>query len=220
MRIRKWQLGIATGVLALAAGWVVSAAPNREDVMKRRKALMTRLEKTLSEKWNVMPTEGMFLKILAESSEAKRALEIGSSNGYSAIWIGSGLEQTGGHLWTIEIDAGRAEECRNHIKEAGLDKVVTSIEGDAFEEIPKLKDKGPWDFVFIDAGKPDYGSFFKMVFPNLEEGGVVVGHNAIAYRGAMKDYLELIQNHPELDTVILSTTMRDGMAVSYRKKHE
>jgi len=214
---RLWKLGAVVGLFALVITMTASAQ-SRDEILKRRKMLMKKLEKTLREKQNVPPTDGKFLKIMAESIGAKRALEIGSSNGYSAIWIGSGLEQTGGHLWTIEIDPARAKECRENLKEAGLDKVVTSIEGDAFEVIPKLE--GPFDFVFLDAWKEDYDEFFKIFFPKVKEGGVILAHNAILMARQMKDYLDIVKNHPELDTVIVSTTLRDGFAVSYKKKKE
>ncbi|KPL12963.1 hypothetical protein AMJ85_00740 [candidate division BRC1 bacterium SM23_51] len=219
MSVRKWRVGAVVGGLAVLVA-LVASAQDRKEILKRREMLMKRLEETTGQKQNVPPSDGIFLKIMAESTGAKHALEIGSSNGYSAIWIGSALEHTGGHLWTIEIDAGRAQECRENLKEAGLlDKVVTSIEGDAFEEIPKLD--GPFDFVFLDAWKEEYHSFFKLFFPKVKEGGVILAHNAVQSAEPMKAYLDIVNNHPELDTVIVRTArQRDGFALSYRKKKE
>lgn len=215
MHIRKWQLS-ALGAAVVLLSTLALAAQERQVVLEKREALLKRLEPQGRKNLNVPRTDGVYLKIAAESTGAKRALEIGSSNGYSAVWIGWGLEETDGHLWTIEIDPGRAKECRENLKEAGLDKVVTSVEGDALKEIAKLE--GPFDYVFIDAWKQDYDEYFRLFFPKLAEGGVIIAHNAIRQKEGMKDYLELVQNHPELDTVIVSTTMSDGMAVSYRKK--
>ena len=91
----------------------------------------------------------------------KRALEIGTASGYSAIWIGLGLRETGGHLVTIEYDKARALGGRQH-QEGGPSDIVTVVSGDAFAEIPKLS--GTFDFVFCDAWKRDYQKYFSMVF--------------------------------------------------------
>src|SRR5262245_7453867 len=97
----------------------------------------------------VSEEDGRFLRLMVASSGATRALEIGTANGYSAIWIGLGLRQTGGRLTTIESDAPRAKAAAAAIRQAGLSDIVTVIPGDGFEAIPKLS--GDFDFVFLDA---------------------------------------------------------------------
>jgi len=88
--------------------------------------------------WNVTPREGAFLRDLVVRVQAKRALEIGTSNGYSAIWIAMGLRQTGGHLITLEIDEHRASLAEENFNAAGVEALVTLKRGDARREIPKL----------------------------------------------------------------------------------
>jgi predicted O-methyltransferase YrrM len=193
-----------------------ASAQNRDETLNRRRALMKQIEDNSPQKMNVPPTDGKFLMITAKSIRAGNVLEIGSAYGYSALWIGQALERTGGHLWTIEIDAGRARQCRENIKEAGLEKVVTCIEGDAFDVIPTLDQT--FDMVFLDAWKEEYHSFFKTFLPKVSEGGVILAHNAVRSAGDMKPYLDLVNNHPELDTVTVSTTLDDGFALSYRRK--
>ena len=111
----------------------------------------------------VSEEDGRFLRLLIASTGAKRVLEIGAASGYSAIWMGLGLRQTGGQLTTIEYDAVRAKEAAENVRRAGLQDVVTVVSGDAFKEIPKLQ--GNFDLVFLDAWKPDYKKFFDLVFP-------------------------------------------------------
>ncbi|NQT84690.1 O-methyltransferase [bacterium] len=168
--------------------------------------------------WNVPRTDGQFLRILVESCKIKRALEIGSSNGYSTIWIGMGLERSGGKLITLEIDHGRAEMCKENVKKAGLEKVITGMEGDALKVIPTLK--GPFDFVFIDAWKPDYKKHLDTVMPRMPVGVVIAAHNAIRMASSMRDYLDAVKTDPRFDTVFLSTTMRDGFAITYKKAEQ
>src|SRR5206468_6518272 len=79
----------------------------------------------------VSEEDGRFLRVMVASRGAKRALEIGAADGYSAIWIGLGLRQTGGRLTTIEYDPARARSAAENIRRAGLGDIVTVVPGDA-----------------------------------------------------------------------------------------
>lgn len=163
----------------------------------------------------VSEEDGRLLRILAASTGARTALEIGTASGYSAIWIGLGLRETGGRLVTIEYDAGRAAEAAANIARAGLSDIVRPIAGDAFAEIPRLE--GTFDFVFLDAWKQDYKRFFDLVFPRLAQGGLLLAHNVVNKRSEMPDFLPAIQEHPDLVTVIV-TPSGEGISISYRRK--
>lgn len=160
--------------------------------------------------------DAMMLRILVESADLKRGVEVGTANGFGAINMGIAFERTGGHLDTIEIETDRAEECRGYLKELGLEKSVTCIEGDALKVLPTLK--GEYDFVFLDAVKEDYMKYFKMLEPKLKPGAVVVADNVIKAGKKMPDFLEYIQTSPDYDTVIIRASMEknDGMSVSYK----
>ena len=116
----------------------------------------------------------------------------------------------------MEIEPEKVKMARENFEKTGLDDRITVIEGDALKTLPKLK--GKFDYIFIDAWKPDYYKYFTMVYPKLNKGGVIIAHNAISSSRAMKKYLDTVKNHPDLETVIISTTNRDGMAVSYKRK--
>jgi caffeoyl-CoA O-methyltransferase len=163
----------------------------------------------------VSEEDGRFLRMLVATNRAQHALEIGAASGYSAIWIGLGLRETGGKLVTIEYDPKRAREAADNVRRAGLDDVVRVVPGDAFKEIPKLP--GTVDFVFLDAWKPDYKKFFDMVFPRLAPGGLFLAHNVVNKRTEMGDFLSTIQAHPQLFTTIVSPS-GEGMSVSWRKR--
>jgi predicted O-methyltransferase YrrM len=98
---------------------------------------------------NVPASDGRMLRLLAESVNAKNVVEIGTSTGLSGMWFALALQKTGGRLTTFELDAQRAALARKHFQQAGVDRIVTIVEGDAHENIQKLKD--PIDVVFIDA---------------------------------------------------------------------
>ncbi len=166
---------------------------------------------------NVPKSGGMFLRLLVECSRAESVLEIGSSNGYSTIWLAMGLEERGGKLITIEIDAGRASMCRENIKKAGLERIVTILEGDAFTIIPTLE--GPFDFVFLDAWKADYAGFLNLVMPKVSPGGLIVAHNVIWKGILMKDFLRTIRKDPRLQTAIVRTSLLgDGFSVTLKRR--
>jgi predicted O-methyltransferase YrrM len=163
----------------------------------------------------VSEEDGRFLRVMIASSGATRALEIGGANGYSAIWIGLGLRQTGGHLTTIEFDPARAQTAGENIRRAGLGDVVTVVPGDAFKEIPKLA--GEFDFVFLDAWKRDYKRFFEMVFPRLRTRGLFLAHNVVNKQSEMPDFLGAIQNNPAVMTTIVRPS-GEGMSVTVKLK--
>lgn len=167
------------------------------------------------EMFNMPPGDGTFLRLLVASSGAQRALEIGTSNGLSAIWIGLGLRETGGRLTTIEIDHEKAEEAKQNIHTAGMDNIIEVIEADAFKTVPKLE--GTFDFIHLDAWKEDYKRFFDLFYPKVEQGGIIAAHNAVLMNNYMQDYLDVVNNHPELFSLIAQTSS-DGFAVSYRKR--
>ena len=161
----------------------------------------------------VSEEDGRFLRLMVTSSGARSALEIGGANGYSAIWIGLGLRQTGGKLTTIEFDPARAKSAADNIKRAGLADVVTVVPGDAFKEIPKLT--GEFDFVFLDAWKRDYKRFFDMVLPRVRPRGLFLAHNVVNKQSEMPDFLGAIQNNPAVMTAIVRPS-GEGMSVSVK----
>ncbi|HEX7085540.1 MAG TPA: O-methyltransferase [Vicinamibacterales bacterium] len=163
----------------------------------------------------VSPQDGEFLRLLVVTSGARRALEIGAASGYSAIWIGLGLRETGGRLTTIEYDPVRAKEARANIARAGLSDIVEVIAGDAFKAIPRLE--GPFDFVFLDAWKRDYQRFFDLVFPRMPKGSLFVAHNVLNKREEMGDFLATIHRHPDLFTSIVAPS-GEGVSVSWKRR--
>lgn len=163
----------------------------------------------------VSEEDGHFLRVMAASSGATRALEIGGANGYSAIWIGLGLRQTGGHLTTIEYDPARAKTAAANIRRAGLSDVVTVVPGDAFKVIPTLH--GEFDFVFLDAWKRDYKRFLDMVFPRLTPGGLFLAHNVVNKQSEMTDFLEAIRSDPRMFTSIV-TPSGEGISITVKAR--
>ena len=200
---------IATALIAvvLFAATAVAQSPDVRTILAEIKAHDTG-QLAVSEE------DGRFLRVMVAASGAKRVLEIGGASGYSAIWMGLALRDTGGRLITIEYDPVRAKELAANIRRAGLSDIVQVIAGDAFEQIPKLT--GTFDFVFLDAWKKDYKRFFDLVYPKMDTGGLFVGHNVVNKRDEMGDFLDAVQQHPTMWTTIVSPS-GEGMSVSLKR---
>ena len=127
--------------------------------------------------------------------------------------MGLGLRETGGRLTTIEYDPIRAKQLADHVRQAGLSDIVTVVSGDAFKEIPKLA--GEVDFVFLDAWKRDYKTFFDLVLPRLKVQGLFLGHNVVNKRSEMGDFLDAIHGNTAVLTTIVSPS-GEGMSVSLK----
>jgi caffeoyl-CoA O-methyltransferase len=199
-------------VLTVLTG-ALTAAPARAQPPQVA-AVLDAIRAQDTEQLAVSEEDGRFLRLLVATSGAKRVLEIGGASGYSAIWIGLGLRDTGGRLVTIEYEPARAKALVENIRRAGLADIVEVVSGDAFERIPTLA--GTFDFVFLDAWKRDYKRFFDMVYPRLDRGGLFVGHNVINKRDELEDFLETIQTHPTMWTTIVSPS-GEGMSVSLKR---
>jgi predicted O-methyltransferase YrrM len=163
---------------------------------------------------NVPREDGRLLRMLAESLGAKHVVEIGTSNGYSGIWIALALRKTGGRLITHEIDEPRAALARQNFKRAGVESLITLVMGDAHETVKNLKD--PIDMLFIDADKPGYPDYLQKLLPLVRPGGLVIGHN-MRRPAPDPQYLKAITTNPDLETLFLNMHAA-GIAVTMKKR--
>jgi caffeoyl-CoA O-methyltransferase len=163
---------------------------------------------------SVPEEDGRLLRILAESTGAKQAVELGTSTGYSGLWLLLALAKTGGRLTTFEIDRDRHEMARRNYERAGLLGHATLVLGDAHAEVTKLK--GPLDLVFIDADKEGYPDYFAKLAPLVRPGGLIVAHN-MASPPPDPRYIEAITNDPAYETVFLNMHSA-GVGVTLKKR--
>jgi len=164
--------------------------------------------------WNIPYSDGKVLYDLIIKKKYKKAIEIGTSTGLSAIWIAWALSKTGGKLITIEIDEGRHKKALANFREAGLSEYIDARLADAHELVEELK--GPFDFVFSDADKDWYKNYFIALAPKLEVGGCFTAHNASnAGSEGIREFIEYIKGLPNFKTTI-DTTSRAGISISYK----
>ncbi len=206
-RILALTLGMGIGLNSLAAadGEPVDESFRKEFIAKFRRTGL-----------NTAPGDAQLLKILVESSRAKRGVEVGSATGYGALHMGIAFERTGGHLITIDIDPEMVRKTRENVQAMGLAQSVTALEGDALKVLPTLE--GEFDFVFLDAVKRDYLKYFQLISPKLKPGALVVADNVIQSAREMRDFLDFMEQSPDYDMVIVRASMEknDGMAICYK----
>ncbi len=163
--------------------------------------------------WASVPVEdGRMLRLLAEAVGARHVVEIGTSTGYSGLWFCLALQTTGGKLTTFEIDPGRANMAREHFKEAGVEHMVTLIEGDAHQTVARLKE--PIDVVFIDADKDGYINYLNRLLPLVRPGGLILAHN-VNMRG-VQSYNRAVTTNPDLETVFYMEG--SGLGITLKKR--
>jgi len=160
---------------------------------------------------NVPPEDGRLLRLLTETVGAKHVVEIGTSNGYSGIWFCLALRTTGGKLTTHEIDAHRASLARENFKRAGVDTLVTLVQGDAHETVTKLKE--PIDILFIDADKEGYIDYLNKLLPLVRPGGLILAHNV---PGSAPEYVKAVTTRADLETVFYM--QGNGVGVTLKKR--
>jgi predicted O-methyltransferase YrrM len=186
----------------------------KSDAERKILAVLDEMDRTQRRGNMNVPTEdGRLLRLLTEAVGAKHVVEIGTSNGYSAIWQALALKATGGKLTTFEIDSRRAAMARENLRKAGVEDVVTVIEGDAHEEVEQVD--GPIDILFLDADKEGYIDYLNKLLPKLRPGGLIVAHN-INPRQADPRFVEAITTNPDLETLILNHT--GGVSVTLKKR--
>jgi caffeoyl-CoA O-methyltransferase len=163
---------------------------------------------------SVPPEDGQLLRVLVESIGAKHVVEIGTSTGYSGLWMLLGLMKTAGRLTTHEIDAARHERARANFERAGLAKQVSVVLGDAHAEVTRLS--GPIDFVFLDADKDGYLDYLTKLRPLVRPGGLIVAHN-MARPSPDPGYLKAVTTDPGLETVFVNMTAA-GVGITLKKR--
>lgn len=168
-----------------------------------------------TEMLSVPPEDGRILRLLTEATGAKHVVEIGTSNGYASIWFCLALQTTGGKLTTYEIDPRRVSLARENFKRAGLDKIVTLVEGDAHKEVTKLKK--PIDILFIDADKDGYLDYLNKLLPLVRPGGLILAHNTTDVASQMQDYLKTVTTSSDLETIFLHK-QSSGIGVTLKKR--
>jgi caffeoyl-CoA O-methyltransferase len=145
------------------------------------------------------PDSAKLLAMLAVSNKAKNIVEIGTSMGYTTLWLAYAASITGGKVVTCEIDPARADEARANLEKANMADYVEVLTGDARELLRHQEE--PVDLIFIDGEKEQYETYFDVVYKRLGVGSMIAADNVVSHENILSDYVTYVQNHPNLESV-------------------
>jgi predicted O-methyltransferase YrrM len=192
------------------SGFHASNSSDQREAETKIQAVLDEMVKAHETYLSVPVQDGRALRLLTEATGARYVVEIGTSTGYSGLWLCLALQKTDGRLTTFEIDHQRAAMAREHFKEAGVEKMVTVVEGDAHEQLAKLT--GPIDIVFVDADKGGYVDYLNKLLPLVKPGGLILAHNV----DMVPDYVQAVTTSRDLETILYREG--GGLAVTLKKR--
>ena len=178
------------------------------------KKLLRKIERHREIYWNIPKETGAFLNTLIRTLKYKNVLEIGTSNGYSGIWMAEALSYTNGKLYTIEShEKERFNLAKTNFRASGLGKYIEQIAGHAPEIIPSLPKY--FDLIFLDATKYEYPAYLKTVRNRIKKEGMIIADNATTHSKELSPYVKLITKNKKFFTVKL--LIGNGLFVSIAK---
>lgn len=141
---------------------------------------------------NITPETGEFLALLVQAVKARRVLEVGTSNGYSTLWLADSLRCSGGSVTTLELQPHKAEMARANFRRAGLDDLIALWEGDAGEYLTGAPD-GAFDLIFLDSERTSYPGWWPDLQRVLAPGGLIVVDNALSHAEEMAPFVGIVK---------------------------
>jgi predicted O-methyltransferase YrrM len=159
---------------------------------------------------NLEPPTAELVSILAQSSRARNALEIGTSNGYSTIWLAASVAPAGGRVTSIDRSSWKHQMARDNLSQAGLLEHVDLCLGEAADVIAALP--GPFDFVFFDADRISAPSQLSLLLPKLARPALILADNALSHPDQIAGYLAAI---PKLGFQHVVVPIGKGLSIAY-----
>jgi predicted O-methyltransferase YrrM len=153
---------------------------------------------------NVEPETAALLGVLVRARAAPRVLEIGTSNGYSTIWLADAAQATKGSLVSLEIDPARSALARAHLARAGLDDVADLRTADAGEALAAFPDDA-FDLVFLDAERPAYPGYWPDLVRTLVPGGLLAVDNVLSHAAEVEPFRRLVAADARVTPALVPT---------------
>jgi len=148
----------------------------------------------------IPPETGKFIALLAASAPEGTYLEIGTSAGYSTLWLALACKELGRKLVTFEVLEEKVQLAKETFKVAGVEEIIELITGDAREYLHNYRNVS---FCFLDAEKEVYYDCYEKVVPNMVSGGLLVADNAISHRGVLKPMIERSLSDERVDALVV-----------------
>lgn len=153
---------------------------------------------------NLEPDTAALLAVLVRATGARKVLELGTSNGYSTLWLADALRANGGHLISVEIEAGRSSQAAHNLDRAGLRSAVDLRIQDAADALKGSPDE-EWDLIFLDAERPAYPGYWPDLVRTLKHGGLLAVDNVISHAAQVAEFRALVSADPRVTEAVAPT---------------
>ncbi|MCE9848570.1 O-methyltransferase [Aeromonas allosaccharophila] len=161
---------------------------------------------------NITRDTGELLSVLVHTRGAQAVLEIGTSNGYSTLWLAEAVRRLEGHVTTIELDEDKRVLAHNNFQLAGLSPWITLLAGDAGELLPTLPQAG-YQLIFLDSDRQHYRAWWPQIRRLLAPRGLLVVDNAISHRSEMAEWMNEVGQDPAFATSLVPVGKGEWLAV-------
>ena len=172
------------------------------------------LEKTQKEFWNIPRKTAILINTFIKMMNIQQALEIGTSNGYSGIWIAKALKSTGGKLTTIEYYNKRQSVAIENFIKCDVNDIITPLQGSACEVIKSFPADKKFDFVFIDANKQEYVKYFELIKPHLTEKALIIADNITSHAEKVQTFIDAVDADKDFQYEIVDVP--GGILIAYK----
>lgn len=154
----------------------------------------------LQENWCVPRETGRFIYVQALIAGAHQICEVGTSIGYSTVWLAMAAQRNQGHVDTLEYFEGRQQQAIQNVERAGLSSLVSFHLGKALDLLQAFKDEGrTFDLAFVDASKQEYIEYIKLLEAMMPSGAVLIADNTKSHRSEMLDFLSYMEASTAFD---------------------
>lgn len=153
---------------------------------------------------NVEPDTARVLALLVRIMGARHLLEIGTSNGYSTLWLADAARSVGGRVLSVDIDPARSEMARRNLQRAGLGALVELRVEDAAQTLARAADEA-WDMVFLDAERPFYVGYWPDLVRVLRPGGLLAVDNVTSHAEQVRDFRALVSGDERVSEAVVPT---------------
>lgn len=161
---------------------------------------------------NITRDTGELLAVLVQTRGAAAVLEIGTSNGYSTLWLAEAVKRLGGRVTTIELDEGKRAMAAANFQRAGLSSWITLLAGEAGSLFPSLPTAG-YQLIFLDSDRQHYQGWWPEIRRLLAPRGLLVVDNAISHESEMRDWMAQVRRDPDFLTSLVSVGKGEFLVV-------
>ncbi|MGL5830799.1 MAG: O-methyltransferase [Candidatus Altimarinota bacterium] len=179
--------------------------------------LLEEMEKQREQYWNIPREAAELIYFLGKVIKAEKILEIGTSSGYSGIWLANIVKPRDGKVYTVESHPGRFALAAENFEKAGVGELIVQVKGHApqvLREVPEIMEGG-FDLVFLDATKREHVAYFKEIAALLKVGGMVIADNILSHEEKMLEYVDYLRSSTDFNSEIVP--IGTGLLISLKK---